>query len=130
MHISDGFFVKSFRNCLESVCASFKVFLYVKRAKKNKIQRKKEAQAAADSEAAAQAAADPEAALKDYVDTYASMKPKDAAKVFDSMMPDQTDLVVKILEQMTPDQRSAILAKMTVTNSVDLTVKMDEQLPQ
>ena len=102
------------------MCASFKVFLYVKRAKKNKIQRKKEAQAAADSEAA----------LKDYVDTYASMKPKDAAKVFDSMMPDQTDLVVKILEQMTPDQRSAILAKMTVTNSVDLTVKMDEQLPQ
>ena len=112
------------------MCGSFKVFLYVKRAKKNKIQRKKEAQAAADSEAAAQAAADPEAALKDYVDTYASMKPKDAAKVFDSMMPDQTDLVVKILEQMTPDQRSAILAKMTVTNSVDLTVKMDEQLPQ
>ena len=111
------------------MCASFKVFLYVKRAKKNKIQRKKEAQAAADSEAAAQAAADPEAALKDYVDTYASMKPKDA-KEFDSMMPDQTDLVVKILEQMTPDQRSAILAKMTVTNSVDLTVKMDEQLPQ
>ena len=105
------------------MCVSFKVFLYVKRAKKNKIQRKKEAQAAADSEAAAQAAADSEAALKDYVDTYASMKPKDAAKVFDSMMPDQTDLVVKI-------QRSAILAKMTVTNSVDLTVKMDEQLPQ
>ena len=109
------------------MCVSFKVFLYVKRAKKNKIQRKKEA---ADSEAAAQAVADSEAALKDYVDTYASMKPKDAAKVFDSMMPDQTDLVVKILEQMTPDQRSAILAKMTVTNSVDLTVKMDEQLPQ
>ena len=42
------------------MCASFKVFLYVKRAKKNKIQRKKEAQAAADSEAAAQAAADPD----------------------------------------------------------------------
>ena len=112
------------------MCVSFKVSLYVKRAKKNKIQRKKEAQAAADSEAAAQAAADSEAALKDYVDTYASMKPKEAAKGFDSMMPDQTDLVVKILEQMTPDQRSAILAKMTVTNSVDLTVKMDEQLPQ
>ena len=70
---------------------------YVKRAKKNKKYRgKKEAQAAADSEAAAQAVADSEAALKDYVDTYASMKPKDAAKVFDSMMPDQTDLVVKI----------------------------------
>lgn len=88
------------------------------------------AQAAADSEAAAQAAADSEAALKDYVDTYSSMKAKDAAKVFDSMMPDQTDLVVKILEQMTPDQRSAILAKMTVSNSADITVKMDEQLPQ
>ena len=46
------------------------------------------------------------------------------------MAEEKNEIYKKLLEQMTPDQRSAILAKMTVTNSVDLTVKMDEQLPQ
>lgn len=68
-------------------------------------------QTPAEQSAAAQAAADSEAALKDYVDTYSSMKAKDAAKVFDSMMPDQTDLVVKILEQMKERKRKDGLTK-------------------
>ncbi len=78
----------------------------------------------ADTEAAAQAEA--EAALADYVDTYSQMKPKDAAGVFDNMMPDETDLVVKILENLSPDQRAAILAKMSVSNAAELTVRMEK----
>lgn len=79
-----------------------------------------EAQAAAD-----QAAADAQA-LQDYVDTYSKMKPKDAANVFDNMMPDQEDLVVKILKNMTSSQRAAILSKMNVTNAAELTVRMEQ----
>lgn len=52
------------------------------------------------------------------------MKPKDAAKVFDSMMTDQKDLVVRILENLTADQRAAILSKMSVANAVILTEEM------
>lgn len=62
-----------------------------------------------------------EAALQDYVDTYSAMKPTDAAKVFDSMMPQQEDLVVKILEKLKPDQRAVILSKMSVANAAALT---------
>lgn len=54
------------------------------------------------------------------------MKPRDAAKVFDSMMPDQEDLVVRILENLTPAQRAAILSKMSVTNAAALTEKMQQ----
>ena len=50
------------------------------------------AEAAVATEAAAEEAAAEEAkALQDYVDTYSAMKPKDAAKVFDSMMTDQKE---------------------------------------
>lgn len=54
------------------------------------------------------------------------MKPKDAAKVFDSMMPDQEDLVVRILENLTSDQRAAILSRMSVANAAILTEKMQQ----
>lgn len=79
-----------------------------------------------DSEAA-QAVSD--AALADYVKTYSSMKAKDAAGMFDSMMPDQKQLVVKILQNMTAAQRSAILPKMNVQNASDITIEMDKELP-
>lgn len=91
-------------------------------------QAQAEADAEAQAEADAQAQADAEAALQDYVDTYSAMKPKDAASVFDSMMPDQEDLIVKILEKLTPDQRAAILSKMSVANAAALTTKMDSNL--
>lgn len=87
-----------------------------------------QAQAEADAEAAEeeqeQAEAEKEAALQDYVKTYSAMKPKDAAKVFDSMMPDQEGLIARILENLTPDQRAAILSKMSVANAAVLTEKM------
>lgn len=82
-------------------------------------------EAAAEQEAAAEEAAEEEAAaLQDYVDTYSAMKPKDAAKVFDSMMPDQESLIARILENLKPDQRAAILSKMSVANAALLTEKM------
>lgn len=82
-------------------------------------------EAAAEAEAAAEeAAAEEEKALQDYVDTYSAMSPKDAASVFDSMMPDQVDLIVGILENLTPNQRAAILSKMSVENAAILTEKM------
>lgn len=86
-----------------------------------------EEQAAAEAEEAAEAAAAEEAkALQDYVDTYSAMKPKDAAKVFDSMIPAQENLVVRILENLTSDQRAAILSKMSVANAASLTEKMKQ----
>lgn len=81
------------------------------------------AQAEADA-AKAQAAADAAAALQDYVDTYSAMNPQDAAKLFDSMMPNQEDVVISILENLTPKGRAAILSNMDVTNAADLTEKM------
>lgn len=80
----------------------------------------------AAEEEAAEAAAEEAKALQDYVDTYSAMKPRDAAKVFDSMMPDQEDLVVRILENLTPDQRAAILSKMSVANAAIITEKMQQ----
>lgn len=85
-----------------------------------------DAQAAAEAQAAADQAAADAQALQDYVDTYSKMKPKDAANVFDNMMPDQEDLVVKILKNMTSSQRAAILSKMNVTNAAELTVRMEQ----
>lgn len=67
-----------------------------------------------------------EVALQDYVDTYSSMKPQDAAKVFDSMMPDQSDLIVKILQKLTVRQRANILSQMSVENAAALTVQMEK----
>ena len=99
---------------------------------KAKAQAKAEAkqaaeEEAAEAEAAAEEAAEEEAqALQDYVDTYSAMKPKDAANVFDSMMPDQEDLIVRILENLTSDQRAAILSKMSVANAAILTEKMQK----
>lgn len=81
-------------------------------------------QAAAEQAASEQQAAD-EAALEDYVNTYSKMKPKTAAQVFDNMMPDQSELIVKILTKMTADQRAAILSNMSVSNASQLTVLMN-----
>lgn len=84
-----------------------------------------EAQAQAASQAAeAQAEAEAAAALQDYVDTYSAMKPQDAAKLFESMLPDKEDIVVDILKNLTPEGRAAILSSMDVTNAANLTEKM------
>lgn len=83
----------------------------------------------ADTQSTEDAQAISDAALKDYVDTYTNMKPKDAATVFDTMMPDQMLLITKILKEMTPAQRSAILSKMDAQNASDITVEMNKELP-
>lgn len=67
-----------------------------------------------------------EAALQEYVDTYSAMKPQDAAQIFDGIMPDQSDLVARILQKMTTDQRAGILSQMSVDNAAILTVKLAE----
>ncbi len=88
-------------------------------------QKQQEAVAAAEAaEEAEEEAAEEAKALQDYVDTYSAMKPKEAAKVFDSMMADQENLVVRMLENLTSDQRAAILSKRSVTNAASLTEKM------
>lgn len=67
-----------------------------------------------------------EAALQDYVDTYSAMKPQDAANVFDSMMPDQSDLIARILQKLTVRQRADILSQMRVENAAALTILMEK----
>jgi flagellar motility protein MotE (MotC chaperone) len=83
-------------------------------------------QAKAAADAAAQAQADSEAALKDYVDTYSKMNPKSAASVFDNMMPAKSDVVVKILTNLTPSKRASILSYMNVNNASKLTAIMEK----
>lgn len=85
------------------------------------------AQAQAEAETQAKAESESEAALQDYADTYSAMKPEDAAKIFDTMMPDQEELIVMILEHLTPDGRAAILSQMSITNAAVLTEKMKQQ---
>lgn len=55
------------------------------------LRKKNASELAAEQKQQEAAAAEEAKALQDYVDTYSAMKPKDAAKVFDSMMPDQED---------------------------------------
>lgn len=99
------------------------------------MQRKSRAElAAAEAEAAAEAKAGAEAeaaaALQDYVNTYSAMNPQDAAKLFDSMIPDQEEVVIGILENLTPKRRAAILSSMSVTNAADLTKKMQQKIEE
>ena len=88
-------------------------------------QEAAEKEAADEEELAAEQAAE-EAALADYVNTYSEMQPKKAAQVFENMMTDQSDLVVKILTNMTPDNRAAIISNMSVNSATKLTVLMEQ----
>lgn len=83
-------------------------------------------EAAASETAASEQKASEEAALEDYVKTYSEMKPKSAAQVLDNMMPDQSDLVVKILSNMAADQRAAIISNMSVANASQVTILMEK----
>lgn len=88
-------------------------------------QAQAQAAQAQAAQAQAQAAqAEEKAALQDYVDTYSAMKPQDAAKLFESMIPNKEDVVISILENLTPEERAAILSNMSITNAADLTDKM------
>lgn len=64
--------------------------------------------------------------IKNYAQAYSEMKAKDAAEIFESMK-DNLDLVAKILWQMEPDQRGAILGVMDAEVAAKLTKIMDPQ---
>ena len=58
--------------------------------------------------------------LDDYIKTYSSMKPKEAAAIFDTMT-DNLKLVAQILDGMDADSRAAILGKMTSDTAAKVT---------
>ena len=62
--------------------------------------------------------------IQEYAATYSSMKPKEAAAIFDSMTKD-LKLVAKILMAMDTDARAAILGKMNTDTAAKLTQMME-----
>ncbi len=64
--------------------------------------------------------------IADYVATYSSMKAGEAAAVFDTMTND-LDLVAKILQAMSPADRSKIMGKMSADNVARLTKMMNPE---
>ena len=62
--------------------------------------------------------------IESYVQGYTAMKPKEAAKIFDSMT-DNFTLVAKILKNMDAESRGKILAAMDVENAARITKMMD-----
>ena len=67
-----------------------------------------------------------DAEIKAYADTYASMKPKNAAAIFEAMS-DDLDLVARILGAMTPEQRSSIMENMNADIAAKLTKIMNPE---
>ena len=61
--------------------------------------------------------------VADYAKTYSSMKPKEAAAIFDTM--DDLQLVADILLNMSTSQRAAIMGKMEPENAAKLTAIME-----
>ncbi len=59
-----------------------------------------------------------------YVNTYSSMKPKEAAAIFDTMT-DNMSLVRRILEKMSAENRADILAAMNQENAARLTEMLE-----
>lgn len=64
------------------------------------------------------------AEIKNYAQAYSEMKAKDAAEIFEDMK-DNLELVAKILWQMEPDKRGAILGVMDPEVAAKLTKIMD-----
>lgn len=62
--------------------------------------------------------------VDDYVKTYSSIKPKDAATIFDSMT-DNLSLVKRILEKMSAQNRGDILAAMNQDTAAKLTEMLE-----
>jgi len=63
--------------------------------------------------------------IESLVKTYASMKPRDAAKIFDSLA---EDVLVAVAAQMKPDVLGAILGQMQTEAARSLTVKLANRL--
>ena len=62
--------------------------------------------------------------VDDYVKTYSSMKPKEAAAIFDTMT-DNLSLVRRILEKMSSANRANILAAMNKDTAAKLTEMLE-----
>ena len=65
-----------------------------------------------------------DARIEDYVKTYSTMKPKEAAAIFDTMT-DDLELVADILLNMSTKARADILGKMDSENAAKLTAIME-----
>ncbi|MBR0163365.1 MAG: hypothetical protein IJQ12_01695 [Lachnospiraceae bacterium] len=67
--------------------------------------------------------------VEDYARTYAAMKPKEAAAIFDNMVAEGTEhdvvLAARILLQIAPDDRASIMGKMEAENAKILTDIME-----
>lgn len=59
--------------------------------------------------------------LEDYIKTYSSMKAKNAAAIFDTMVGDNSQLVADILNGMDAESRANILAAMNADNAAIIT---------
>jgi flagellar motility protein MotE (MotC chaperone) len=75
-------------------------------------------------EAAKTTADDPKKQMGDIVKMYESMKPKDAARVFDGL---DTKLLVDIAKAMNPKKLGDIVSKMAPENAQKLTVELARQ---
>ncbi len=64
--------------------------------------------------------------MSEYVKAYSDMKPQQAAQIFE-MMPDNLDLVAKILGEMDPTARGKILGKMDKEVAAQITKIMDPE---
>ena len=62
--------------------------------------------------------------ITDYVNTYSSMKPKEAAAIFDTMT-DNLELVAEILKGMDAESRGAILGQMNTDTAAKVTEIME-----
>ncbi len=62
--------------------------------------------------------------VEDYAKTYSSMKPKEAAAIFDTMT-DDFELVADILQNMSTQSRADILGKMEPENAAKITEIME-----
>ncbi len=67
-----------------------------------------------------------DAEIRDYAETYANMKPKAAAAVFEAMS-DDLNLVSRILGAMTPEERSSIMENMSPDIAAKLTKIMNPE---
>lgn len=65
-------------------------------------------------------------AVQDYASAYSQMKPKEAAAIFEEMT-DSLDLVAKILNAMSAEQRGEILGQMDASVAAKLTKIMDPE---
>ncbi len=59
--------------------------------------------------------------IESLVQTYSAMKPKDAAGIFNSM---DMDILISIIEKMTPRKAAEILANMNISSANQITVEL------